>query len=552
MEHLLPIVAGSTLVLTGLNAAPSPMEMAGAEEPTILSPAEVEQLIMRRFNPLTQLTAATLTSSLDAFDLGDLAPAARLWAKIAERERVLSNVKSKREEAIALRPIRVEPLNDSPEAKDQQAVIEAFLAGLKGGHALNRQITGGVALVVQQMMESVSYFYAAHHFRFAPDASKPIKLPSGAEVPTLGCTAEYVPLEYFEARTGELRFLGPDLSYNGQPLEPNRWMITTGPGLMRAASIAIFEARLARHDRLNLSEKWGQPAIIGHTTAGKNTDQGRAMKSAVTTVAANYRGVIYGAAENKIEPLWPSGSGGSGNSPMKEIMEDVKQELITLYMGSELSTMSAKDSVGASLQGESTADRQRADCVRIGETLTATPVPLVIKWYFGDEARVLVRVTLEPPDNEDANKLLERVQGAVSLGAQVPIEPVCKRIGVPLAKKGEEVFKASAPRPAVQLPEETKTATNADPRPLGKLMATARDLFAEATAKDLQPLRAAIARLLQQHPDDQLAAARALYAALPQLAAQIIPAMANAEALYLLLSTAAAEQLANDRNALSA
>ena len=227
------------------------------------------------------------------------------------------------------------------------------------------------------MMESVSYLHAAHHLRFAPDAAQTFTLPSGAVVPSLGLTCELVPLEYFEARTGELRFLGGDLGYTGTPLADGKWMITTGPGLMRAASIAIYEARLARHDRLNLSGKWGQPAVIGHCTAGAGTDQFKAMSAAVKSVGANYRGAVAGSDRNAIETLWPTGGGGSSNSPMKEIMDDVKRDLVTLYIGSDLSTISQAggDAVGASVQGDSEADRQRADCVRIGETLTATLMP---------------------------------------------------------------------------------------------------------------------------------------------------------------------------------
>lgn len=541
-----PQLMGSTLQLGGTAA---PAVYAGDSEEPVFSQQDVEQLLMRRINPLVSLTALTLTSALDAFDIGELAPAARLWEKMARRERWLANVKSKREEAIALRPWLVETVEDSPEAKDQQAVLETFWRGVRAGHALNRHVTGGFALLVTQMMESVSFFYTTHHLRWQPDAAQTFDLPSGRTVPVLGLTCEQVPLEYFEARTGELRFLGGDLAYSGQPLATGAWMVTTGPGLMIAASIALYEARLSRHDRLNLSEKWGQPAVLGHTTAAKNTDQGRAMAAAVRSVAANYRGAFYGSDRNAIETLWPTGGGGGSATPMKEILDDVQRDIVTLYIGSDLSTISrGGEGLGASVQGKSEADRQSADCQRISETL-AEISRIVLRWYFGDGARVLAKVVIEAPDNEDRTALTAAVQTVVSLGGEVPVAPVAKRLAVPLAKVGEIIFqKAAVKAPAPPAFNAGPLRTVADSPVLGKLIATARDLFASATADDLQPLRTALTEVL--HGDDAglLARARALYAALPKLSAEIIAADGNAAALYRILSAACAEGLSHSQS----
>lgn len=536
-----PQFMGSTLTLGTPDAVAG---YAGDENEPVFSRDEIEQLLMRRLNPLAALTASTLTSALDAFDNGELAPAARLWEKMARRERWLANVKSKREEAIALRPWLVEKTEDTPEAEDQQTVLENFWRGVRAGHALNRHVTGGFALLVTQMMESVSYFYAAHHLRWAPDAAQTFKLPSGRSVPALGLTFEQVPLEYFEARTGELRFLGGDLAYTGTPLAPRAWMITTGPGLMIAASIALYEARLARHDRLNLSEKWGQPAVLGHTTAAKNSDQGKAMAAAVRSVAANYRGAFYGSDRNAIETLWPTGGGGGSATPMKEIMDDVRRDIVTLYIGSDLSTISrggAEGGVGASVQGASEADRQRADCQRLSETL-AEISRIVIAWYFGDSARVLARLVIEAPDNENTTALVTAVQAVVGMGGEVPVAPVAKRLNVPLAKTGETILQKPAAGPVPPAAINAAPA-GADGPVLGKLMAAARDLFAEQTAADLQPLRTAISKVLQGDDAGLLDRARALYAALPALGEKIIAANGNAKALYRILSAAMAEGL---------
>lgn len=562
--------AGSTLTLGAPVTSSPASEAEGVGAESVFSPEQVEEMLMRRFNPLASLKASTLTAALDAFDIGDLAPAARLWVKMAERERWLKTVKDKREEAIELRPWLVEAEDDSPEAEDQQKVLEVFFGALRATHAMDRQITGGFTLLRRQMMESVSFKYANHHLRWEPDGGQTFDLPSGRAVPMLKLICEYVPLEYFEARTGALRFLGSDVAYTGKDLQEGHWMTTTGPALMVAASLAVYEGRLARHDRINLSEKWGQPGILGHTTGGKTSDQGKAMKTAVSSVASNYRGVLYGSDQNAVEFLWPTGSGGANTTPMKEIMEDVKREVTTLYLGGDLSTISREKAVGASVQGSGEEDRQSADCGRLNETLNATIVPTVIRWYFGDGARVLAKVVIEAPDNEDRDSLGTAVDLMVGLGAKVPVAPVAKRLGVPIAKDDEEVFERSNQSSVVsdqiggrksgrQGDKESgraegnpaeKPAVNsraADDPAVGKLMASARDLFTSATAKDLQPLRSAIARVLQQFDDGAtLEAARALYKAMPRLAAEIMPQLGNAEALYRSLSAATAEGLSKN------
>lgn len=555
-----------TSQLSPLNSQLAAPAMQDAEP--IFTPQQLEEMLMRRGNPLPQLTAQTLTAALDAFDLGYLQPAARLWEKLVTRDRWLKTVKDKREEAIELRPVRVEKTEDSPDAENQQRVLEVFFANVRAAHATNRQMTGGVSKLFAQMMESVSTMYAVHHLLWEPDAEQTFDLPSGGSVPTLKLTAEFVPLEYFEARTGALRFLGSDVGYYGQELQPGHWMTTTGPGLLIAASIAIWEARLARHDRMNLSEKWGQPAILGHTTSAKDSPEGKAMKAAVTSIAANYRGVNYGAGENKIESFWPTGGGGSSGSPMKEILDDVKRDLITLYLGSDLSTASREQSVGASVQGDSSADKQAADCQRIADTINATLVPIVIQWYFGDTARVLAKLVLEAPDHENQAQLLLSVQGLAAMmppDTGIAIEPVAKRLGVPIAKAKEAVFvKPAAPAPAFgapPVPVATNTkgaqraATNAggdasapsgpDSPALGKLLATARMNFGEALSADLKPLRTAIAHCLQGDDATLPARSAALLATLndPAFSAHIIAANGSADALEEILSAALANGL---------
>lgn len=527
-------------------------EWAGLAPEDVFTNYQLEQLSFRRYNPLSILNATTLSNALDSFSCGVLMYAARLWEKMCERDETLFTVKPKREESVSLREWVIEKTEESPEAKNQYTALHAFYSASTAGHALNRHTVGGVSMLLQQMMESVAYKYAVHHIIWQPNTEQTITLPSGATVPGLSATFEQVPLEFFEARTGELRFLGMSLGYTGEPLAQNNWLVTTGPGLMQCASTEYYLKRLGTHDLVELSGKWSAPAILGHTTANKESDQGHAMANAVSQVAANYKGVLYGAPENKIEFLWPQGGTSGTELPCQIIRNDVKRELVTLWLGSDLSTISRDgDSVGASLQGESTTDKCRADCKRISETLNARIDPIVIRWYFGQNARILVKFKLVAPEKEDRKLFLECSQGMVNMGAPVSVLATAKRLNVPLATEDEAALTApqspvAAPTegPAVNVREQSHRAEVRANLLMGKLLARARQTWPEALAHDLAPLRTALTRVLCSRDSmDIFANAKALYDEMPKLGAEIIAANASSDELERILGTALANGL---------
>ena len=427
---------------------------AGATSTEIFTAVELEQLAYRRFNPLATLTAQSLSRALDGFSAGAVSAAARLWQEIVHRDETVAAVKAKREEAVAQRAWRVVTLDDSVAARDQAAALECFYRNLRAAHALNRHTAGGFPLLASQMMEAVSFAYAAHHLIWRPDAGCMVALPSGRTVPALTATFEYVPLEFFEARTGELRFLGMNLGFNGEALAPGQWMVTTGPGIMRAACILHYYKRLAQHDLINFSEKFGTPGLVVHTTAPKDSPEGKGAADLARSLAGNYRGVQYNAPENRIETVWPQGGTGSGNLPMTGIIDECKRGLATLFLGADLSTLSrGTGAVGASIQGEEQTRRERADCARSEETLNAAVDPVVLRWFFGPGAPVLARFVLEAPVNEDRTLLGNLVQQLVNLGARVPVAAVARRLNVPLAEEGEAVLQPpTAPMQPIREP----------------------------------------------------------------------------------------------------
>ena len=540
---------------------------AGSAAEPIFSQSDLEQLCFRRYNPFAQLNAQNLTLALDQFDSGVLMYAARFWQQIVNRDDTIPSVKSKREEAVALRDLAFHPLDDSSQAKDQAAALQMFYRNLRAGHALNRHTAGGLPLLLTQMMESVAFMYAVHHIVWKPDSATQWTLPSGRKVPALTALFEQVPLEFFEARTGELRFLGLSLGFTGTELEPGNWLVTTGPGLMRAASSLFYFKRLASHDLVNFSEKFGTPGIEVTTMGAKDSPEGQAARDLAKQLASNWRGVRYGAEKNGVNFLWPTGGVSGTELPMHTITDDAKRSIIILWLGADLSTSSrggGEKAVGSLAQEDEREKRERADCARISETLNASIDPLVIHWFFGDDAPILAKTVIESPINEDRSLLANLVGEMVGMGAQVPIEPTMKRLGVPVAKEGEEVFQ----KPTIQdgaLPADPEAAinsliqmaTNRQPRHQqtgrflehddeSRLISSALNHIAGGIKADMRPIAARIEKLMAVNDAQFAGEFSALIADLPDLSRKVIGSPAAADAFYNALSSALVSGLASN------
>ena len=528
-----PLAGSPSVGRPGEAALNAGMSAVGGDAVPIFSAAEVEQLSYRRFNPFARLTPERLAQALDSYEIGDPRSAAQLWAAMLRRDTTLATIREKRNEAVALRDWTVVPADDTPAAADQAAALTWFYKNLVAGDSLNIHATGGMAKLFTQMMDCVPFGFAVHHLLFQPDAAESFKLPSGRVVPALRARFEQVPLEFFEFRTGELRFLGLDQAYNGAPLVPGAWMITTGPALMMAVSFKQFAKRLAEQDWINYCQRFGTPGVMLHTTAQKGTPEGQAAEMAARELGSNFRGVAYQAAENKAEFLSPSGSSGSGTLPMAALIEEIKRELTSLFLGADLSTMSrggASRGVGASLQADEQEKRERADCERISETCNAQVDPTVIRWFFGQGAPILAKFALESPINEDRALLGDLVAQMVGLGAQVPVAETARRLQVPLAKAGEDVLQKPV-APATPTPDNG-IAINADPGAVetaNKLQVAAGRRYAAAKLKTMEPLSARLADLEAiENPVIRHAATVKFLADVPRLLGEINHQPANA------------------------
>ena len=316
-----------------------------------------------RWNSLRSLTPLTLTTALDAFEFGDLHSFAVLAETVAERDDTIKGVKPKREKAIAARARTwiVIPADESREAKAHQAVLTDFWKTARAGNAYDRNERGGLAQIIRRMMGAVSFRYAVHHIVWSSKGGK------------IRATFEFVPLWFFENKTGCLRFVATGTGgQDGEELAEGEWMITVGDGLMIAALISYLAKRYSLQDWLAFSEKFSMPGTLGITPHGKDTEEGRAMKAAIESFSQDWSAVLYGTEPSDKDPIrliQPDGNPAA--MPMPALIERIDQRLAGMWRGADLSSMSSTsgEGRGASLQQKEKAILEADDCEMIAETL---------------------------------------------------------------------------------------------------------------------------------------------------------------------------------------
>lgn len=356
-----------------------------------------------RFTPIRALTPDSLTRILDGFHEGELRSAALLWEAIEQRDDVIKAVATKRKKAPARFGWEIVTDREGEAARRQQAALEAFYRNLVVTHACDRNERGGFSLLLRQMMDAVGKRYAVHEIVWQPQAGR------------LSATFQFVPLWFFENRTGALRFLDSETATAGRPLEPGGWLVSTGDGLMEACSIAYLFKHLPLRDWLIYCERNGMPGVRGVTDALPSTPEWEAAREAVRDFGAEFHALMSRGTE--IEPIDLS---ANGQLPYPLLVERMDKALATLWRGSSMGTV-ATEGAGISLQGRETALIEREDTVHLSGILNQQVDRLVLGHLFPEEpplARLVIRHRdggLTPEEVEGVRNLLtEALPVAVS------------------------------------------------------------------------------------------------------------------------------------------
>lgn len=497
-----------------------------------------------RYNPLRQLDPENLGRQLDSFAAGTLREFALLADAVARRDDTLATVIAKRVGAPARHPYEIIIGDDVPEdqkaeAEKHAAALRYFYANLRVRDAVRRDLTGGFKLLVRQMLTgALSLGCCVHETLWQPG-------PAG-----LTATLQHVPLWFFENRTGTLRFLPSDSSWDGEPMEPGAWFITSAPtALMEPSTVAYLYKRMALGDWVNFNERFGFPIMDATTSDPVDSPGWTSLSEAVAALGressiVRSQGTTLAAIEVK----------GTGEAPFNPLIERMDRALSRIWRGADLSTVSSGEGSGrgASLQGDESDILEDDDIALVNEALNDGLDRRVIEWTFGEGVAPLAYIRIVKPRVADHTTDVLVDTFLVSNGAPLPVGPTMERYGRPMPKDGEPVLtKPAAASPAFpdaksQTPDPTLAAANEQ--------AAAPDPVAQAIVDAGRSDRAFVLQRLMAirdiaDPELRKAKLTAFRDSLPQLAADLTADPAAAAEFQSLLGAALAQGLTNSEDA---
>lgn len=448
--------------LTGLkqpihaSAAPVAINAASGslDKSPIWTPANVRAIKQTRFNPLRGFTPSRLVHYLDAFEVGYLDQAATLWEAMLRRDDVLSSVAYKRTAAVALRTWGIRSTEEATrdasleaEAESQAERLRYFWNNIRVTSAYDRNVNGGFAKFVDYCMDVQSFRYGAFHLVWRPT-------PKG-----LTATLEHVPLRFFENLTGQLRYLGTAIGRtDGEALDGTNWLVMSGRGCMEPASVGYGFKHLALSDWLSYCERYGMPFPIGETQAAYDSPEWTAMEEAVDHIVNEGSAVIGPNA--KISLLQAA---GQGEVPMQAIVDRMDQAFAIIYRGNNLSTKSAANNQGASLQGNESLIIEAMDCGFVSEVMQDLE-RRVLAYYDGEGVNALAYGAIKGPNLRDTRTDLEIDDKLTAWGVRLSKRDALERYQREPANDDEESLGiASALEVVTDKPktEDVVTAANA-------------------------------------------------------------------------------------------
>lgn len=423
-----------------------------------------------RYNPLRNLTPQKITAAMDAFDCGYLSEAARIYDAIRRRDGVVQACVQKRKRATSrLEWTIVEMGGDEAASKEHAAFLEDFYNNIKVTSAADANKRGSMSMLIDNILSALENKYAVSEIIW--DTSR---------APNLSAEVRHVPLWFFENTQGYLRFKRNSTDTEGVELEPNGWMVSVSDSpLMEATAVCYIIKRFAQGDWAVCSQRFGMPTPVYNANADRGTPE---FESAVESIAGLMNGYGMVCARGEVFDLkLPNGT----SEPFKTLSEAMDRYIALIWRGSDLSTLSAADAAGASLQAEESEILEDADCALVEETLAHYLTLPALEWKFGKGVKPAAYLQLTRKNRKDKLNQISVYKGAAELGCPVAKRDVYEALELREPEAGEDIVELQQLSPTPQV-----SFTNAKPR-----KDSAVDRVAAALGDMAQPFYDELARI---------------------------------------------------------
>jgi phage gp29-like protein len=465
-----------------------------------ISTERIERAIQLRYSPFPELTMELLTRQLNGFRIGHLAPMARTWEIMFERDGELASPALKRFADAARLPWDIEKSEDSAEADAHAEALRYFYTHLTATSVLDQDETGGLNLLLRQVMTAHAHRYSVHEILFRVDNA------ARREV-----TAEFrhCPVWFFESRRGRLGFLRREGDWQGELLAPGRWLRAVGAGHMRPCSIAYAVKHFPLRDWLLFSSRFGLPGVHGKTDAAKGSQEWEDFAAALTAFANDWVTLTNRGAEITLVDAAKS----SAALPFKDLVERSDRLYARLFRGGDLSTQSREgDARGASLQDEEKDAMAEDDTIWLTETCNAGVDEPLIAYLFNTPPKAWFKLMVRKKPETDRE--VKGMEFLARHGGRVALRTAHERLQIPEADEGEETLSAPVATPVQApggepAPDAVENTGNAGPDVVA---------YARSVADEVAPVIERLQRILAIQDDALMERKlREFYADFPQL-----------------------------------
>jgi phage gp29-like protein len=324
---------------------------------------------------------------------------------------------------------------------------------------LKQNERGGMGLLQRQMMDSVCKGFSVHDIAWkplkgvgtqrslnrrqkkksgstsnAPDASGGPALTQGE---FLTAKFTHAPLQFFENKTGKLRYLKSDFDHDGVEMKEGEWLVSCSRPLMKAASIGYIYKHLPLKFWVGYCEKFGMPGVLAKVPNKKGDPEWDEAEEAVARFMNEWGGVMN--IDSLLE-LIEVKSGGS-NLPFGPIIEYVDRMIAASFRGADLSTISQGkgDGTGASIQGDETNLLQEDDAGMITETFW-DQIDRQVLWAVLGVDEPLAYLKILPPKKQAVDQDIKIDEFLVRMGCLLSQDDAFERYGRGAAEDGEAIL----------------------------------------------------------------------------------------------------------------
>lgn len=451
------------------------------KEASVIDTDRIERAMQQRFAPFPELTMELLSRQLNAFRVGSLREAARIWEVMMERDGDLSTPADKLFSDLGRLPWDIELAEESREADRHAEALRYFYTHLTATTALEGDETGGINLLVRQICSAHAYRYSVHEQIW--------QVNSAAKREVTG-TFVHCPVWFFESRRGRLAYLAREGDWNGELLQSGEWLPAVGRGVMRQCSVAYLTKWQPLAYWGLFCYRFGIPGIHGKTDAAKGSQEWNDFAEALGSFANDWVTLTNRSGEiNLVE----AAKGGSGNLPFQELVERSDRLYARCFRGGDLSTQSR---AGGDVAGSNPQDAESRLILDDGgqwvtDILNTRVDEPLIAYLFNAAPKAWIRV--RPPAQTDAAREINVLKAARDLGVPVSIDTARDRLELPAPEKNEELIAGSSAETA---PQDPKAPNDEDPEALENESDQVR--VAAAVADILGPIIAAYDERLQR------------------------------------------------------